>query len=753
MRVRTQFNNFALQEMLGAGGMGAVYKALDLNLQRLVALKVVRKEFSSDPEYLAKFEREARITAAVNHPHVVKVFSFGSDHGLFYIAMELVDKGSLDELMNLQGRVSELQVLQVGIQVAQGLEAAHRCGLIHRDVKPGNILFADARTAKIVDFGLALLAEQEAEARGEVWGTPYYVAPEKLNHEPEDFRSDIYSLGGTLFHAVAGRPPFEAETASMVALKHIKSQKVSLQAFAPDVSSATAYVINRMLQKDPEERYQSYSDLIEHLVYARTQLEESVEKPRAKLRVRAQHLSQDLFFAIVTLVILGALVGFGYYLFSLRNKQLQEDENGALPTPSPVVEMVPPPPTPAPLSAAERYKMAKTVLGAGEIEQAKGDFHALASQELQQPLRNWVLFHEGLIDFLQGKAPDARALFKKVQENGPFSDDLEDRSLAKFFVDTARIMSDPDLKGEKAIINKANHEALALFLYGLSEFDAGRFERALEFFEAFEKANPEVPYEWIGSYKPLAAAYAKQLVIYLQVTEKTSLAETPREKADALESLKQVIPQVIDSKLKATLMGAEKLLSEEIAQARRELHAAERSRFEAGRAQFEAACLRYDFSSAKTVAEAIAVETPGQQRECKKLIRSAEWLQGFKEMIMQDVSNKGYPYPVIRKDGTRLSAGANAATSSGLEFKNRYGSITAEWREIPPNMLLAIADHYLKADVKQGAQRAWLMGVFACHFGMEKQGQDWLLMASKEIEQYRRDLGLFFGTVTAEPSQ
>ncbi|HEX4083293.1 MAG TPA: serine/threonine-protein kinase, partial [Chthoniobacteraceae bacterium] len=145
IRARTQLKNFTLVEVLGAGGMGAVYKALDTHLDRMVALKVVRKEYSSDAEYLAKFEREARITASVNHPHVVKVYSFGSDHGLFYIAMELVDKGSLDDLMSLQGRVAEIQALGVGIQVAQGLQAAHQKGLIHRDVKPGNILFADAK--------------------------------------------------------------------------------------------------------------------------------------------------------------------------------------------------------------------------------------------------------------------------------------------------------------------------------------------------------------------------------------------------------------------------------------------------------------------------------------------------------------------------------------------------------------------------------------------------------------------------------
>ncbi|MEA3186461.1 MAG: eukaryotic-like serine/threonine-protein kinase, partial [Chthoniobacter sp.] len=326
MRARTQLKNFALTEVLGAGGMGAVYKARDVNLNRVVALKVVRREYSADAQYLAKFEREARITASVNHPHVVKVFSFGSDHGLFYIAMESVDKGSLDDLMNLQGRVAEAQVLEVGLQIAQGLQAAHKKGLIHRDVKPGNILFADAHTAKIVDFGLALLAEHEAEERGEVWGTPYYVAPEKLNQEPEDYRSDIYSLGGTLFHAVAGRPPFEAESASLVALKHIKSKAVSLQAFAPDVSSATAYVINRMLHKDPAQRYQTYDELLEHLNYARAQLLEAAEKPRKKTRVVVESAEQQHFIGAVMLAVLALMVVAGILAFVFRDRLFNKKE-------------------------------------------------------------------------------------------------------------------------------------------------------------------------------------------------------------------------------------------------------------------------------------------------------------------------------------------------------------------------------------------------------------------------------------------
>src|SRR5204862_2667958 len=140
------FYNFALLETLGVGGMGSVYKARDTRLNRFVALKILRPELSADPGEIQRLEQEARATAAVNDPHVIQVFSSGSDHGQFYLVMELVDQGSLDDRMAEQGRVNEAQVLDIGIQVARGLQAAHEKGLIHRDVKPGNSLFAAEAT-------------------------------------------------------------------------------------------------------------------------------------------------------------------------------------------------------------------------------------------------------------------------------------------------------------------------------------------------------------------------------------------------------------------------------------------------------------------------------------------------------------------------------------------------------------------------------------------------------------------------------
>src|SRR5947209_12311523 len=189
VRVERAFNNFVILETLGVGGMGTVYKARDTELDRFVALKLLRADLREEVDHAARLQREARVAASINHPNVIQVFSSGTDHGQFYLVMELVDRGSLDDWIEERKRLAEGLVLQVGIQIAKGLRAAYAKGLIHRDVKPANILFADEHTAKIGDFGLAGVAAEKAETRGEIWGTPYYVAPERLNIDPEDFRS------------------------------------------------------------------------------------------------------------------------------------------------------------------------------------------------------------------------------------------------------------------------------------------------------------------------------------------------------------------------------------------------------------------------------------------------------------------------------------------------------------------------------------------------------------------------------------
>ncbi|MBS0656617.1 MAG: serine/threonine protein kinase [Verrucomicrobia bacterium] len=500
-QVQRRYGPFVPLQKLGEGGMGSVFRALDESLDRQVALKILRRDVSSDEEFVAKFEAEARITASVNHPHVVRVFSFGQDAGQYYLAMELVAGGSLDELMQLQGTVAEPQALEVGVQIAEGLQAAYEAGLIHRDVKPGNILFADAHTAKITDFGLARPID-DAEGDGEIWGTPYYIAPEKLDKRPEDFRSDIYSLGGTLFHAIAGRPPFEAQNATLVALKHLKSQAVSLQAFAPNVSSETAYVVNRMLAKEPEDRYESYAECLAHLRYALDQWRERTARPRQRERAamenrQTQTASGWLTLAVLVLLVLGAVATFVF-----RDRIFHAPPDPAAPVAAPRV--------PTDAGAREKLDEARRLLVEGQAGSALELLRGPAlSPDTPRPLRDWMKFHAGLAALLDRDTGAAREWFEPMQREKLFSEEPARRKLANLFPEVARVMADnrPVQSAVRRQYDGRTVEAMGLLAFGLKNWKASEFESSVEFLRAFVEAPATREEPWIGEFKPLAQRY------------------------------------------------------------------------------------------------------------------------------------------------------------------------------------------------------------------------------------------------------
>lgn len=529
--VAMQIDHFELVDVLGRGGMGVVYRAQDTSLDRPVALKLLKKSEGASDEQIQQLATEAAITASINHPHVVKVYTTGMDHGRFYIAMELVDKGTLDHLIELQGRVAESQVLEVGIQIAQGLRAAQQAGLIHRDVKPGNILFADAHTAKIVDFGLAVFMEDEEKVRGEVWGTPYYVAPEKLDNKPEDFRSDIYSLGGTLFHALAGRPPFEAENASLVALKHLKSQAVSLQAFAPWVSGSTAFVINRTLNKDPEQRYQSYDELIEHLEYARTEL--LTAKPHEAKRVVLESEEQKKAMGWLVFVMIGAILAAGIAAFVFRDRLFQSDETVASGGPGLIDGRTP----------TGMFPEARSKLKEGNAAAAAEAFRQAATQPKLAPAQlAWANLLEGLSELIAGRLTEADAAFTKITERGLFSDKPADAKLAQFFLETARQMagSAPIPPANTAPLDKTNYEAIAPLLFGVKDWQLGQIDHGLTLLRQFRQTKPAGPDAWIAEFNPVATDLIEEFTTFQMAADRYKAAKTPAEMKAALAALESV---------------------------------------------------------------------------------------------------------------------------------------------------------------------------------------------------------------------
>jgi eukaryotic-like serine/threonine-protein kinase len=272
LMVPMRLRQFELRGAIASGGMGTVYRAVDLTLDREVAVKLMKDDLVHDAKALDSFTREARAAAALNHTNIIHIYTFEEHGDQRFLVMELADRGSLDDQIEHNGHLPELHVLDIGIKVASALDTALKHNLLHRDIKPGNILFNAEGEPKLVDFGLARSTESEAESDTAVWGTPYYIAPEKIRREKEDFLSDMYSLAGTLYHALTGHVPFEAPTIDEVIAAHVHSPITPPNHILPDISQPTSDALSAALAKEPNHRYQSYDDFIMALTAARSQL-------------------------------------------------------------------------------------------------------------------------------------------------------------------------------------------------------------------------------------------------------------------------------------------------------------------------------------------------------------------------------------------------------------------------------------------------------------------------------------------------
>jgi serine/threonine protein kinase len=263
---------FELRSVVGSGGMGTVYRAWDTTLERMVAVKLMRKELLNDQIALENFYREARACARLNHTNIVHIYSFDDWEGQQYLVMELADHGSLDARIEKLRLLQELDMLDIGVKIASALDLALKHDLLHRDIKPGNILFNADHEPKLIDFGLARKADVEHEVEDVTWGTPYYVAPEKIKREPETFLSDMYSLGATLYHAMTGHVPFEAPTVEEVIIAQVQTPLTPPNLVVPEITQPTSDALVKAMAKNPAERFLSYDEFIMALTAARSQL-------------------------------------------------------------------------------------------------------------------------------------------------------------------------------------------------------------------------------------------------------------------------------------------------------------------------------------------------------------------------------------------------------------------------------------------------------------------------------------------------
>ncbi|NLG35025.1 MAG: serine/threonine protein kinase [Lentisphaerae bacterium] len=321
-RVPARFANFILLDQLGKGGMGAVYKAYDENLGRTVAIKVMQQSIGQDRVFVAQFLQEARALAAINNPHIVQIYSYGEENGQPYIVMELVDGGRLDHIHEKNKALDEVFVLQTAIQVIHGLQAANAAGMTHGDIKPANILFDRNGNAKVADFGLARFSGEKPKP-GEIWGTPHYVAPEVVKGQAPNAGSDIYSLGGTLYHVLSGEPPFNGETVTDTVLLRFKEPAPDPREFKKSITAKTAAILLRMLEMDPFARYPTYESVVKDLTDALTPLLEakSGKKPEKK-----KNSVVPVVIGLVSLALIGGLSYLGVLIFKARQAEQRKRE-------------------------------------------------------------------------------------------------------------------------------------------------------------------------------------------------------------------------------------------------------------------------------------------------------------------------------------------------------------------------------------------------------------------------------------------
>jgi len=259
-------NRYEIQEVLGEGGMAKVFLGTDRVLGRTVAVKVLSPQYAEDQQFVARFRREAQAAAALNHPNIVSVFDTGSNGNVHYIVMEYVEGKTLQEVLREESSLTSERGIEIGEAVARALSAAHDKGLVHRDIKPGNIMITREGQVKVMDFGIARATTSDTVTQtAAVLGTAAYLSPEQAQGETVDGRSDIYSLGVVLFEMLTGRQPFMGESPVSIAYRHVTEDPIPPSRINPDVPEALDAIVMKAMAKSPDERYQTAQELIDDL--------------------------------------------------------------------------------------------------------------------------------------------------------------------------------------------------------------------------------------------------------------------------------------------------------------------------------------------------------------------------------------------------------------------------------------------------------------------------------------------------------
>lgn len=751
VRVRRKFDHFTIVRQIGEGGMSRVFEAEDEHLGRRVALKILNQKYGSDEKRVKQFRQEARITANVNHVNVIKLYTTGYDQGYFYIAMELVDGGSLEQRIKERGKLPETEVLKIGREVAEGLRAANRLGLVHRDVKPANILFTETGTAKVVDFGLAVFYGTQMDESGEIWATPYYVAPEVVLKHEEDLRSDIYSLGATLYHALTGKPPHKADTNSLDELKKIKSKRVSLSDSGLHFSHRTELVVNRLLAQRPEDRPGTYDELVEQLRLAEGLV------GRVLRRVGRRRVQWAVAAA---LILLTAFVS-GWLIRSAGEKQAKSIVSTAaadkdLLTGGVTLKA-------GEKTVAERFVQARRLmLEEGRFAEARHQFGRLVSSgEARQPTLNWARFNLAICGLILGKPVEAQQHFADMGETIRSDDSVvvSDGARSLFSKLSTRLGSRPaaGLKVESLRYETTDEELMGYLAHGVSEWYQGDAEigaSSLKFFLAHlddvatSTTSSPHPLEWMQLYQPMVEKrFGKDIEIIESIagmdvgSDTASLQAAMKAVRDAKSSLSEgctfvkvleVREKLIQSRLgKLRLDEQRKRMAEAT-----ELRGRELAQLGEVVDALPALVQGYDYTRAVAALNEMHFESPEVQAAVDGRRYLFSEAAAFIEQIFADIRQVPYNGDLVQHSGPRVSGSVVEASLATMRVAIDRGEIELATDSLTPECLIEIAQHYLSqiTDSTDYYTRQERLAVFARVNGLQSLSA---VVAARLMEENR----------------
>lgn len=711
VRVRRRFDHFMIVRQIGEGGMSRVFEAEDETLGRRVALKILNRQYSRDAVRLEQFRQEAHITANVNHPNVIKLYSVGYDQGYFYIAMELVGGGSLEQRIRREGHLKEDEALRIGREVAEGLRAAQHLNLIHRDVKPANILFTETGTAKVVDFGLALFANRETDQSGEIWATPYYVAPEKVIENKEDYRSDIFSLGATLYHAMTSNPPHKADTNAIEDLRRIKSRRVTLGDSGLRFSPRTEHVVNGMLSFKPEDRFANYDEVVDEMRLAEGLMNRG--GVRRRLFSRRAKLIGSIAAAISLAYGVGWLVREGGERQATR-RAIQISAADARDLSGGGVTLK----ADAKKSVSVRFADALKELAEQKFSDAREEFVKLAdSNDTPQPTRNWARFNAALCEMcdknnMRDKKSAAMAQFDKLSTSA-----AELNGLAPFFSKIKERMARNlglAISQDSLDYRTDNEEVIGYLAHALAEwhFDDSRLgaDELKEFQDKLNDLKPSTntttSLDWLAGYNALVDYYKTDFALAKAALE-------PR-KSGTVEELRTSLAEVEQTKKQLKTNG---FYHSEIAAWQSELkREIKRLTMEQQQQQMEADKKRrqadlellsevnalvpslvqgYDYSRAIEMLTGTRLETEDVRTALDGRIYLYTQSREFVRQLTADLSIKGWNGTISRREGGQMTGRITCNTAGTLvNVTLDRGTLSIPFESLTPETLVEIAQAF-----------------------------------------------------------